>query len=131
MSLIYSIALIFYFVKIRFVFKICKLWFCHICSRFCLQTGKYFFVTLSLLLLLFHLVSRVWLFSTLWTAAHQASVHGIFQARILEWVGMSSSRVSSWSASLVSPALQSDSYHWMTGEAWPYLYLIINCEIQL
>ena len=30
------------------------------------------FVTLSLLLLLFHLVSCVWPFATLWTVAHQA-----------------------------------------------------------
>ena len=29
--------------------------------------------------------SRVWIFATLWTIAHQASVHGIFQARVLEW----------------------------------------------
>ena len=41
--------------------------------------------------------SRVWLCATLWTVAHQAiSVHGILQARILEWVAMSSSRGSSW-----------------------------------
>ena len=28
----------------------------------------------------------------LWTVAHQALVHGILQARILEWVAISSSR---------------------------------------
>ena len=43
-----------------------------------------------------------------------SSVHGIFQARILEWVGISSSRVSFLNpgikpASLTSPALQADS----------------------
>ena len=33
--------------------------------------------------------SHVWLFATPWTVAHQASfVHGIFQARILEWVAI-------------------------------------------
>ena len=40
--------------------------------------------------------SRVSLFMTRWTVACQApSVHGILQARILEWVAISSSRVSS------------------------------------
>ena len=29
-------------------------------------------------------LSHIWLFATPWTAAHQTSVHGIFQARILE-----------------------------------------------
>ena len=39
----------------------------------------------NLLLLLSHF-SRVWLLVTPWTAGHQgSSVHGIFQARILEW----------------------------------------------
>ena len=38
-------------------------------------------------------LSRVWLFTTPWTAG--SSVHGILQARILEWVAMPSSRRSS------------------------------------
>ena len=40
--------------------------------------------------------SHVQLFATLWTVAHQAplTVHGILQARILEWVAMPSSRGS-------------------------------------
>ena len=42
-----------------------------------------------------------------------SSVHGIFQARILEWVAISYSRVSSWLRDQthvpVSPALQADS----------------------
>ena len=37
--------------------------------------------------------SHVWLFVTLWTGG--SSVHGILQARILEWVAISSSRGSS------------------------------------
>ena len=42
-------------------------------------------------------LSRVWLFSTPWTAACPgSSVHGISQARILEWVAISYSRGSSW-----------------------------------
>ena len=41
-------------------------------------------------------LSRVQLFATPWTVAHQASsVHGIFQARILEWVAIYFSRESS------------------------------------
>ena len=39
--------------------------------------------------------SPVQLFATLWTIARQAPVHGIFQARILEWVVISFSRESS------------------------------------
>ena len=46
-----------------------------------------------------HLLSRVRLFVTPWTVAYQAlrslSVHGIFQARVLEWVAISFSRGSS------------------------------------
>jgi len=39
-------------------------------------------------------LSHVWLFATPWTVACQApsSVHGIFQARILEWITISFSR---------------------------------------
>ena len=35
--------------------------------------------------------SHVQLFTTLWTVAPDSSVHGILQARILEWVAMSAS----------------------------------------
>ena len=43
-------------------------------------------------------LSRVWLFTTPWTIAYQAPLSmGFFQARILEWVVISSSRGSSWS----------------------------------
>ena len=48
-------------------------------------------------------LSHVWVFATPWTRAHQAplslgfSVHGILQARILEWVAISFSRRSSLS----------------------------------
>ena len=40
--------------------------------------------------------SRVRLFATLGTIAHQDPVYGILQATILEWVAMPSSRGSSW-----------------------------------
>ena len=43
------------------------------------------------------LISCVWLFVTLWTVAHQASLSmGLFQARILEWVAIPFSRGSAW-----------------------------------
>ena len=42
--------------------------------------------------------SRVWLFATPWIdhSLPVSSVHGIFQARVLEWVAIFSSRGSSW-----------------------------------
>ena len=40
-------------------------------------------------------LTHVQLFETPWTAAHQASVHRIFQTRILEWVVISFFRGSS------------------------------------
>ena len=47
-----------------------------------------------------------------------SSVHGILQARILEWVATPSSRGSSPpKIKLASTALQADSYRWATGEA--------------
>ena len=46
-------------------------------------------VSYMLLLLLLSRFSRVQLLGTPWTAAHQAPlVHGIFQARVLEWVAI-------------------------------------------
>ena len=42
-------------------------------------------------------LSHVQLFATLWTVTPPgSSVHGIFHTRILEWIAMSLSRVSSW-----------------------------------
>ena len=56
------------------------------------------------------LLSRVWLFATPWTVAHQAPLSlDFFQARILEWVAISSSKGSSLPgirfASPMAPAL--------------------------
>ena len=42
------------------------------------------------------LISHIQLFVTPWTVPPNSSVHGIFQARILEWVAVSSSRGPSW-----------------------------------
>ena len=41
------------------------------------------------------MLNPVPLFATLWTVARQASVCGFSQARILEWIAISSSRESS------------------------------------
>ena len=50
--------------------------------------------------------SRVWLFATLWTAAHQAPLSmKILQAVILGWVAMPSSRGSSWNRDCISCVL--------------------------
>ena len=56
--------------------------------------------------------SRVWLYAIPWTVARQAlSVHGISQARILEWVAISSPRGSSQSR---DQTLVSSLLHWQT-----------------
>ena len=41
-------------------------------------------------------LSRVWLCNPMDCSPPGSTVHGIFQARILEWVAISFSRVSSW-----------------------------------
>ena len=59
-------------------------------------------------------------FVTPWTGAHQApSVHGIFQARILEWIAISFSRGSSWprDQTHVSYIGRQIPYHWATWKA--------------
>ena len=59
------------------------------------------------------LFSRVWLCDPMNCNLPGSSVHGILQARILEWAAISSSRGSSWPrgqpTSLLSPALQVNS----------------------
>ena len=66
----------------------------------------------------------VWLFATPWTVAHLPgfSVHGIFQAQILEWVAISSSKWSSGPrdqihVSWVSFIGRQILYPWATWEA--------------
>ena len=69
-------------------------------------------------------LSHVWLFSNSWTAAHQAPVYGVFQARILEWVAISFSRGSSHTRDQahVSCIGRWIIYHWATREAHIYIY---------
>ena len=64
-------------------------------SLFMLPRDNFCSLELLLLMLLSHF-SRVRLCVTPYTAAHQASIPGILQARILEWVAISFSRWSSW-----------------------------------
>ena len=55
------------------------------------------FIRMLLILHMCLLLSHVQLFATLWTVARQVSIHGILQARILEWVAIIPfSRGSSW-----------------------------------
>ena len=61
------------------------------------------------------------LFATLWTVAHQAPVYGISQARILEWIAISSFKGSSQSrdqtcVSCTSCSIRWILYPWATGE---------------
>jgi len=70
----------------------------------------------------FSCFSCVQLFVTPWTVDLQASVHGIFQARILEWMAISSSRGSSQPRdqthiSCVSCIGRQILYHCITWEA--------------
>ena len=60
------------------------------------------------------MLSRIQLFATPWALSLQgSSVHGVFQARVLEWVAISSSpdlpNPGIKPASPVSPGLQVDS----------------------
>ena len=62
-------------------------------------------------------LSGVWLFETPWTVAQPgSSARGISQARILQWVAISSSRGSSWSrdGTHVSCTGSLILYHWAT-----------------
>ena len=67
---------------------------------------------------------------TPWTIACQAPLHGIFQARILEWVAISSCRAPSWPrdqihVSRVSYIDRQILNHWAVWEALSQLYICI------
>ena len=67
------------------------------------------------------LLSRVWHFAASWTVACQdSSVHGILQARILEWIAMPSSRGSFLPRGRiqVSHIIGRVFTVWATQEAW-------------
>ena len=65
-------------------------------------------------------LSHIQLFVTPWTVAYHAPlVHGIFQARILDWVAISFSRGASWAMdeNRMSCIDRQILYHWATWEA--------------
>ena len=67
------------------------------------------------------LLGHVWLFVTPWSPSG-SSFHGIFQARLLEWIAISYSRVSSWPwdqicVSSVSCIDRHILYHWAIRKA--------------
>ena len=87
------------------------------------------------------LVAQLCLFATPWTVAHQVPLSiGILQARILEWVAVSSSRGSSQPR---SPVLQTDSlpteppgkpkntggvaYPFSSWSSWPRNWIGVSC----
>ena len=56
--------------------------------------------------------SQVWLFATVWTISLPgSSVHGVLQARILEWTAVSSSRGSSQPCASISCIGRRVLYH--------------------
>ena len=79
------------------------------------------------------LLSHVQLFVTTWTGPTGSSVLGILQARILEWVAISSFRGSSWPrdqtyVSCSSCCGRQIPYHWAIWEAWIETWWILNIE---
>ena len=79
--------------------------------------------------------SRVWLRDPMNCGPPGSSVHGILQARTLEWVVMPSSRQSTWHRDgtliFLGPALQRIHYCWDTGNVHIYIlthiYIPHNC----
>ena len=85
-----------------------------------------------------HACSVAQLCLTLWDSMDcspsGSSVHGISQARILEWVAVSFSRGSSWPkdwthVSFISCNGKWIFYHWATGKPI-YVYLILHWKVK-
>ena len=96
------------------VFRSCPLW------RLKLLERKWKGEKADLCNCSFHSVSRVWLFcDTMECRPPGSSDHGIFQAKILEWVAISFSRGSSQSRvwTYVSCSDRQILFHWATWEA--------------
>ena len=55
---------------------------------------KFLYVLFSVQFISVQSLSHVQLFATTWTAAYQAPVHGISQARVLEWGAIAFSKES-------------------------------------
>ena len=67
-------------------------------------------------------------FVTPWTIAHQTPVHGISQARILEWVAISFSRASSQPRDQTCVSCMAGGFFtaWATREALYTVYILVN-----
>ena len=79
-------------------------------------------------------LSHVWLCDPMDCSPPSSSIHGIFQARILEWVDISSSRDLLHSGiepmvSCVSCIGKRILYHWPTKEAHIYTYSQFNLDL--
>ena len=72
--------------------------------------------------------SSVWLFcNPMDCSPPGSSVHGISQARILEWVAVSFSRLCSWPRDRTSVSCigRQILFHWATREALTFMYRIV------
>ena len=75
-------------------------------------------------------LSCVWLSATPWTGLPGSSVHGILQARALEWVAFPFSRASSQPRIKArSPALRSDLYHLSLQGSPPGQSPLLPCKL--
>ena len=100
---------------------------------YCAHMYIYAYIHIVLMLSQFMLVqSRPTLCNPVYCSWPGSTVHGIFQARILEWVEMSSSRRSSWSMdwTTVSRLLHGQAGSWALAITWEvyiciYLYLYL------
>ena len=85
-------------------------------------------------LLLFFLVTKSCptLYNALDCNPPGSSIHGISQARILEWVAVSFSRGSSWLRNRTHLLHWREIlYHWATREAQTFHYVYVNQNIRL
>ena len=74
-------------------------------------------------------LSRVQLFATPWTASLPgSSVHGILQARILEWVVMPSSRGSSWPRDQTHVSCIADRFFTISATQKAPVYLLLRLK---
>jgi len=77
-------------------------------------------------------LGHVWLFETPWTVAHQGpSVHGIFQARILEWIAISFSRGSSRPKDQTCFSCIADKFFTAEPSGKPSLPSILNANLKI
>ena len=102
-------------------------WFCNDFFKSCLSWKNKSFMRLRCLLLFFGAVQFLSCVRLLWDpidcSLPGSSVHWISQARVLEWVVISSSRGSSWLRDQIldSGIGRQILYRWATWEAWSHV----------